>query len=294
MRLCTHVIIYIGAYNFVFDRETPRFLSQLREIQRERKRGHRCVIDHTATHMAGDLLQHFETGSYVRNATFLDDVEYGRALDVFVKGCADILVQDESTGEVLLVRRTSHPQPDWWVVGGRLRAGDSPAEGAARNLERETGVRVEPSRLAPLCVASMLFQKRKQPPAGNGTADVSCFFLARVTAEQRRAVRLDGGEHSDARWVRPEALAGDGGYHPVLRRAARHVFIAEAYRALEAAVAVAAGDGGGNGGGGGGENGSDNGDAAIAAAARELVRQTREAQACASLPVPFVDPPTAA
>ena len=35
-----------------------------------------------------DLLAHFETGAYARNATFLEDGEYARALDVFVKGAA--------------------------------------------------------------------------------------------------------------------------------------------------------------------------------------------------------------
>ena len=33
-------------------------------------------------------LPHYVTGTYTRNSTFLDDVEYSRALDVFVKGCA--------------------------------------------------------------------------------------------------------------------------------------------------------------------------------------------------------------
>jgi hypothetical protein len=39
-------------------------------------------------------------GTYRRNNTFLGDEEYGRALDCFVKGCADVLMQDESTGQV--------------------------------------------------------------------------------------------------------------------------------------------------------------------------------------------------
>lgn len=111
--------------------------------------------------MAGDLLAHFETGKYKSSGTFLEDAEYGRALDCFVKGvcvrcyslrllsralseisarswemqphahgdtpiahtagCADILIQDEATGEVLIAKRRTHPQPDWWYLGGRMR-----------------------------------------------------------------------------------------------------------------------------------------------------------------------------
>ena len=43
---------------------------------------------------------HYETGVYVRNATFLEDEEYGRALDTFVKACVDLLLTDADTGEV--------------------------------------------------------------------------------------------------------------------------------------------------------------------------------------------------
>ena len=39
-------------------------------------------------------LPHFVTGEYTRNKTFLNDEEYGRALDCFVKGCADLLLTD--------------------------------------------------------------------------------------------------------------------------------------------------------------------------------------------------------
>ena len=134
------------------------------------------------------------------------------------KGCADILVQDDATGEVLLVRRTGHPQPDWWFLGGRMRAGESPLDAARRNLAREAGLDIAPGRLAPLCVVSMLWERRRQPPARNGTADVSVVFVTRATAAQRAAVVLDPNEHSAVAWVAPEALAAGDQYHPVLRR----------------------------------------------------------------------------
>ena len=39
-------------------------------------------------------------------------------------------------------------------------------------MARETGLAVDPSRFEPLCATSMTWQKRKQPPEDNGTADV--------------------------------------------------------------------------------------------------------------------------
>ena len=46
-------------------------------------------------------LPHFVTGEYTRNKTFLGDDEYGRALDCFVKGCADRLTTtaDDADGQ---------------------------------------------------------------------------------------------------------------------------------------------------------------------------------------------------
>lgn len=257
----------------------------------------------------GDIIAHFETGRYNRNTTFLEDAEYGRALDSFCKGaracqrrrsgtrcrgsspdlhpqgapqphaprpiapraapragCADILLQDSGSGEVLLVRRTSHPQPDWWwtwranqgVAQGRAaiqneggpaaevtvgcvaaratrataarfpanrgpirpprQAGDTPLAAARKNVLREAGLDLPTSSFKPLCVVSMLWQKRKQPPADNGTADVSVVYLAQVTPEERASVTLDAAEHAAARWVAPEAVAAGNEYHPALRR----------------------------------------------------------------------------
>ena len=90
-------------------------------------------------------LPHYVTGTYTRNSTFLDDLEYSRALDVFVKGCADIFLTD-SEGNAMLGKRKVEPQPDWWFVGGRTRPGDTPAEGAARNVKRELGLAIETRR----------------------------------------------------------------------------------------------------------------------------------------------------
>jgi hypothetical protein len=88
-----------------------------------------------------DIAAHIVTGEYARPQTFLGDEEYGRALDTFVKGCADVLLEDAATGELLIARRTCHPQPSWWFMGGRMRAGDSPQQVCllARRAEAEGG-----------------------------------------------------------------------------------------------------------------------------------------------------------
>ncbi|KAI8471757.1 MAG: hypothetical protein J3K34DRAFT_520281 [Monoraphidium minutum] len=228
--------------------------------------------------MGSDVIAHFETGVYRRNATFLGDEEYGRALDALVKACADVLMRDTETGEILIMRRIVHPQPDWWFVGGRMKAGDTPLAAAAKNVKRETGLELPPERFTPLCTMSMLWQKRKQEPADNGTADISVVFLVGVTPQERAALAMDGAEYDASAWLPPRDVTGGDGYHPALRRrgrgrvgAAQSIVAHEAYARLEAALASAAGD------------------AAVAAAAAELVAAKGAAAAMEALPVPFAE-----
>lgn len=165
-------------------------------------------------------LPHFVTGTYTRNATFLDDHEYGRALDCFVKGCADLLLTDDR-GMMLMGKRKVHPQPDWWVLGGRMRAGDTVEESAGRNCKRETGLSIAPSRWQFVCCQTMVWQFRKQAPAGNGTADFGVIMTAQITAQERDAMNMCSEEYESFGWFVPETLIAPGAdlkLHPVLHR----------------------------------------------------------------------------
>ena len=53
------------------------------------------------------------------------------------------------------------------------QVGDTPQQSAARNVMRETRLDLAPSRFLGVCATSMLWQKRKQEPAGNGTGDIA-------------------------------------------------------------------------------------------------------------------------
>ena len=70
----------------------------------------------------------------------------GRALDTLVKACSDVLVTTNNGTKVFLGKRKVEPQPDWWYIGGRVRPGDTPESGAARNVKRELGLNLPPSR----------------------------------------------------------------------------------------------------------------------------------------------------
>ena len=76
---------------------------------------------------------HFVTGDFTPQKVFLPDREYGLALDALVKGCADVLLTrgEGASLRILLGKRKVEPQPDWWFLGGRMKAGDTIEEAAA-------------------------------------------------------------------------------------------------------------------------------------------------------------------
>jgi 8-oxo-dGTP pyrophosphatase MutT (NUDIX family) len=62
-----------------------------------------------------------------------------------------VLLVDEA-GRVLLLHGFDPARPDhgyWFTVGGGLDEGETPAQGAARELFEETGLRVRPDELGP-------------------------------------------------------------------------------------------------------------------------------------------------
>jgi ADP-ribose pyrophosphatase YjhB (NUDIX family) len=95
-----------------------------------------------------------------------DDI-YTQVLDLIVIACADILVM--CSGKYMLCKRNIYPQKDWWVIGGRMRPGESPREAACRNFERETGLEIIIERFKFLGVYSTTFAMRQLPPQENGT-----------------------------------------------------------------------------------------------------------------------------
>jgi hypothetical protein len=77
----------------------------------------------------------FVTGDFTPAKIFLEDAEYGRALDALVKACSDILVVSSDGRSVLLGQRKVEPQPDWWFIGGRAKPGDT-----TREVRQRSGV----------------------------------------------------------------------------------------------------------------------------------------------------------
>mmetsp|Transcript_13082 Transcript_13082/g.26114 ORF Transcript_13082/g.26114 Transcript_13082/m.26114 type:complete len:240 (+) Transcript_13082:147-866(+) len=199
----------------------------------------------------------FITGEFTPHYCFLPDEEYSRALDSIVKACSDVLICSSDSSKVFLGRRKVEPQPDWWYIGGRAKPGERPEDAAARNVRRELGLDLPPSRFEVVGNYSFVWQFREQPPQGNGTADLSTIHRIALDDEEAASAAFDTAEYHETRWWGTDAvLAGE--FHPALKRAIRDVRAADAFRKLRAAV---------------GAEGCDGNDAAVATAARAVVEE---------------------
>lgn len=181
----------------------------------------------------------FVTGPFQPQRVFLEDREYGLALDALVKGCSDVLVVSSDKTRVLLGRRKVEPQPDWWFIGGRSRPGDTTAAAAARNVKRELGLEFEEARFEVVANYSMVWSYRQQAPTSNGTADLSTIHALFLTQQEETegVPALDPKEYHESQWwTIAEVLGDEKRFHPLLRNSLQALESKIAFEKLEAAV----------------------------------------------------------
>eukprot|EP00041_Stephanoeca_diplocostata_P006583 m.89130 g.89130 ORF g.89130 m.89130 type:complete len:229 (-) comp16437_c0_seq7:1168-1854(-) len=178
----------------------------------------------------------FVTGDFQPHHCFLPAEVYGQALDSIVKACSDVLITSGNGKRVFLGKRKVEPQPDWWYIGGRVKPGDTPQSGAARNVKRELGLDLDPNRFKIIANYSLVWSRRVQTPVENGTADISTIHRLELQDEgEVAACILDIKEYSDAKWFDTNAvLAGD--FHPALKQAIRDMRADMAFGVLQELV----------------------------------------------------------
>lgn len=106
--------------------------------------------------------------------------------------CVGAIVHD-AEGRLLVIRRGRPPgEGRWSLPGGRVEPGESDAQAVVRELAEETGLRVEPGRLA---------GSVERPGPGGVTYDIHD-YAAIVTGGELSA----GDDAAEARWVTPAEL----------------------------------------------------------------------------------------
>jgi ADP-ribose pyrophosphatase YjhB (NUDIX family) len=130
---------------------------------------------------------------------------YGLALDHLVIACVDLVF---TTGTaVLLGKRHRYPRPDWWVIGGRMAAGESPQQAAIRKASQEAGLHLEPDRLKWIGVYSTCFATRHQPPQSHGVHTLNLAYRVELTTPEQQHVVLSADEYVTWQWVELDQIA---------------------------------------------------------------------------------------
>lgn len=148
-----------------------------------------------------------------RSPIYLPSRAYGLALDALVITCVDVLfIQGET---LLLGKRRMFPRPDWWLIGGRMMAGESPLAAVQRKVREEAGLRITGDRYQFLGVYSTRFAQRSQPPQEQGLHSVNLTYWVEVSTAEQAAIVLTPQEYADYRWFTPTAI------HTILQGASR-------------------------------------------------------------------------
>lgn len=155
---------------------------------------------------------------YVSHGTFLDEETYSTVLDSIVFVCVDIMATHK--GEVLLARRTRHPQKDWWVFGGRMKTGETLTGAGHRLLAAEIGLDIAEERLKYLLSFSAAWKTRAHEPASHGSHNVSMMFTFELTDREVKELQLND-EYSDSKFVTLTDILEDQSYHPAMHQCAR-------------------------------------------------------------------------
>lgn len=123
---------------------------------------------------------------------------FSQALDHVVITCVDLVFTCQN--QVLLAKRRTYPQKSWWVIGGRMIAGESPLRTAQRKAEEEAGLQLADNRFHYLGVYSTCFAYRQQPPQDRGLHSLNITYGVPLTGAEKQRIQLDSREYSEWQW----------------------------------------------------------------------------------------------
>ena len=114
----------------------------------------------------------------------LDDKTYAEAIQSFVIVCTDAIVFNRERRTVFLARRLVKPMQGWWIIGGRMQAGESPHQSMRRCFKRETSLDLPDERFNLLRLNRYLWKDREQEPQNAGSDDLCFTFSIELTKQE--------------------------------------------------------------------------------------------------------------
>jgi ADP-ribose pyrophosphatase YjhB (NUDIX family) len=166
--------------------------------------------------LMGDYIEEGYEGSN----EFLPSDTYGKILDTIVVACIDILLIHDD--KVIIAKRDQYPQADWWLLGGRMRTGETMTQSASRLIKVETALNIEDSRFTYLTSFIAAWKKRAHEPEDNGTHTMSAVFWARIDDSEFEKLQFNK-EYSEWKETTVDELLDSSLYHPAIVQCANEL-----------------------------------------------------------------------
>lgn len=158
--------------------------------------------------MTRSEIPHFEEEGRVNPITVADRMPadtYAVALDYLVFTCVDVVLSCQN--QVLLARRNQYPRKSWWILGGRMVAGESPLDTAQRKVLEEAQLgAIAPTRFQYVGAYSTCFTWRNQPPSHHGSHSVNLTYCLELTPAEKGQVNLNQEYQPDWQWISLSAV----------------------------------------------------------------------------------------
>lgn len=137
----------------------------------------------------------------------MSEAAYSSALDHLVFTCVDIafLYGDR----LLLAKRKHYPRRSWWIIGGRMVAGESPIETAQRKASEEAQLHhLAAQRFQYIGVYSTSFSLREQAPMHHGSHSVNLTYQVALSESETHLLQLTSREYDpDYHWIPLEQIS---------------------------------------------------------------------------------------
>lgn len=131
------------------------------------------------------------------NARLATDI-FSQALDHLVIACVDLVFTHQK--HLLLAKRCTYPQKAWWVIGGRMIAGESPVQAARRKAEQEAGLKMSDDRYRYIGIYSTCFAHRQQAPQHRGLHSLNITYEVPLNKTEKAQICLDSTEYDSWKW----------------------------------------------------------------------------------------------
>jgi ADP-ribose pyrophosphatase YjhB (NUDIX family) len=152
-------------------------------------------------------LPHFQDPDRINPASPQDRLPtatYSAALDHLVIACVDVVLTHQT--QVLLAKRNYPPRQSWWVLGGRMIAGESPPSAACRKIWEEGALQVHSDRFQFIGVYSTCFAQRQQPPQNHGSHSLNITYQIELSAVEKTQLKLSSTEYQAGEWMQLDVI----------------------------------------------------------------------------------------